>query len=400
MPKAVPGEYIIGLKKNSLEWNRRELSEELDAKVKYLTANRRFIVAKKAGPWREVLQEWRQNDLIEFVEPNLIYHIVKTPNDPQFDKLWGMSNPNGFDIGAVKAWDITTGSKKVVVAVIDTGIDPRIADLKDNMWINEKELNGKKGVDDDGNGCIDDIYGCDFFNNDGDPLDDHGHGSHVSGTIAASGDNGTDVVGVNWEVRLMAVKFLSSQGFGSLAGAVQAIDYATRMGAQIMSNSWGGGGFSQALEKVIETAYKKNILFVAAAGNSGSNNDSQPTYPSSYEVPNVISVAAINSKGDLSSFSCYGPKSVDIAAPGEQVLSTTPNGLKSWSGTSMATPHVSGVAALVWSHEPDLGVEQIKARLLKTARPLASLKGKILTEGLVNAFNALTNKVEFFTPRR
>jgi len=404
----VPGEYVVKLKKQ--RGIRAEslgaLSTRLGVQVKeFLTYDREFISVKSDRPMTEVLTSLTNNAAVEYAEPNIIYHIVgspnTTPNDEKYKELWGMNNTGqtingvagtaGVDLGAEKAWEITTGSEKVVVAVIDTGVDRNIADLKDNTWVNTAEMNGKAGKDDDGNGYVDDIYGYDFANNDGDPTDDHGHGSHVSGTIGGKGNNSKDVVGVAWNVKIMGVKFLTAQGSGTLDGAVKSIDYAMKNGAHIMSNSWGGGGFTQALYDVIKKANDKGILFVAAAGNTRQNNDITPTYPASYQVANVVSVAAIDNTGALASFSCYGNKSVHVGAPGVDILSTTPSGLQSWKGTSMATPHVSGVAALLRAQYPDMTIAEIKERIVKTAKPLAGLKGKTVSGGLVDAYNALTN---------
>jgi thermitase len=403
----VPGEYVVKLKKQRglRAQSVSNLSARLGMEVKeYLTYDRDFILVKSNAPITSALTSLTNNEAVEYAEPNMIYHIVgtqSTPNDEKYGELWGMNNAGqtingvagtaGVDIGAEKAWTMQTGSDKVVVAVIDTGFDRNIADLKDNAWVNTAELNGVAGKDDDKNGYVDDIYGYDFANNDADPMDDHGHGSHCSGTIGAKGDNSKDVVGVNWNVKIMGVKFLTAQGSGTLDGAVKAIDYATKMGAHVMSNSWGGGGFTQSLFDVIKKANDKGILFIAAAGNSKQNNDVTPTYPAGYQVANVISVAAIDNTGALASFSCYGAKSVHVGAPGVDILSTTPTGLQSWKGTSMATPHVSGVAALLRAQYPDMTIAEIKERIVKTAKPLAGLKGKTISGGLVDAYNALTN---------
>lgn len=364
------------------------------------------------------IQALRQVSGVEYAEPNYIYKIVGTfngtPNDPKFGDLWGMDNTGqvtpgnsdegtpdikgvpGMDIGALQAWMITTGSKDIKVAVIDTGIDYTIPDLADNIWTNQAELNGKPGVDDDNNGCVDDIHGCNFAGNNGDPKDDHGHGSHVSGTIGASGNNGIGVAGVAWNTTLVAVKFLDAQGSGTLDNAVKSIDYATRVGVKIMSNSWGGGAFSQALMDSISRAKDAGILFVAAAGNDGTNNDTTPEYPASYQVDNIVSVAAVDAAGNLADFSCYGKTTVHVAAPGVHVLSNVPtttaaSGFASWSGTSMATPHVTGVAALLMSQHPEQDYATIKARIIAGARPLAGLRGKMVSSGMVNAYYSLTD---------
>jgi len=400
----VPGEYVVKLKKQSglRAQSLMTLSARLGMQVKeFLTAEREFVLVKSSQAMSSALSSLSANSAVEYAEPNYIFRIVGSPNDSEYNQLWGMNNIGqtingvagvaGVDIGAEKAWTVTTGSKNVVVAVIDTGFDRTIEDLKDNAWVNEAELNGKSGKDDDKNGLVDDIYGYDFANNDADPMDDHGHGSHVSGTIGAKGDNNKDVVGVAWNVKIMGVKFLTAQGSGTLDGAVKSIDYATRMGAQILSNSWGGGGFTQALFDVIKKANDKGVLFVAAAGNSKNNNDINPTYPAGYQIPNVISVAAVDNRGGLASFSCFGAKTVHVGAPGVDILSTTPSGLQSWKGTSMATPHVSGVAALLKAQFPDMTVAETKERIVKTAKPLAGLRGKTVSGGIVDAYNALTN---------
>ena len=344
----------------------------------------------------------KNSGLVEYVEPNYIYNALNLPDDPMMDQLWGLINEGqsvgdlgegtpDMDIDAEKAWSITTGSEDIVVAVIDTGVDYRIADLAPNMWANQAELNGQPGVDDDGNGFVDDVYGYDFVNNDGDPLDDHGHGSHCSGTIGARGNDANGIVGVAWNVKIMGLKFLSASGSGSLDAAVRAIDYAVANGANIMSNSWGGGPRSEALLEAIQRANEAGVSFIAAAGNHSANNDASPTYPANYEVDNVISVAAIDNRGQLASFSCYGSTTVHVAAPGVDILSTTPDGFKSWRGTSMATPHVSGVAALLLAQEPNLSPAEIRERIVFSARPKATLRNKVASNGIVNAYHALTN---------
>ena len=259
------------------------------------------------------------------------------------------------------------------------------------MWVNEAEQNGKAGVDDDNNGVVDDIYGYNAITGTGNAKDDQGHGSHCAGTIGARANNGIGVAGVNWNVRMMAVKFLDAGGSGSLADAIKAIDYATKMGAHVMSNSWGGGGFSQTLMDAIKRSNEAGAIFIAAAGNEYNNNDNSPTYPSTYQVENVMSVAAIDNRGAKADFSNYGKKTVHLGAPGVNVMSTTGGSYKSFSGTSMATPHVAGVAALLWANEPNLTAAQVKERLIATVRPLASMKGKTRTGGMVDAYGALTN---------
>lgn len=363
----------------------------------------------------DVIAMYQADPNVEYVEPNLRYELDKAPtksikslampNDPYFQELWGLSNTgqkvkgkpggvNGVDINALKAWGITTGSEDIVVAIVDTGIDYTHPDLKDNIWVNDKEI-PDNGIDDDGNGVIDDVHGYNAINDSGDPMDDNAHGTHCAGTIGASGDNGEGIVGVNWKVKLMGLKFLSGDGGGSLSDALKTINYAIEMkrrgvNIRVLSNSWGGGGFSHALYDAIQELNAEGILFVAAAGNSAVDTDRNPHYPSAYDVENVLSVAAIDNQDKLAVFSNYGAKTVDVAAPGVDIYSTTPgNEYEHFSGTSMATPHVSGVAALMLAHNPKLSPKQLVDKVIKSAKPTASLNGKVVSGGRVDAYAAL-----------
>ena len=403
--ESVPGEYIVRLKKQTINVNSTQrISQKLGAFVKSTIPSLNIVVVKMpvVQTTDSVIKTLNQNSIVEFSEPNYIYRANKTPNDPMYGQLWGMKNIGqadsdgqvgvaGVDIDAEAAWEITTGNKNTLVAIIDTGIDYNHPDIKANIWTNAAEANGTVGVDDDGNGVIDDIHGYNAITNSGDPMDDHGHGTHCAGTIGGNGNDGVGVAGVNWEANIMGVKFLDADGSGSLEGAVKAIAYANKMGAKVMSNSWGGGGFSQALFDVIAETNTSGALFIAAAGNDYTNNDTSPAYPASYQVENIISVAAVDNKGLKAGFSNYGKKTVHLGAPGVNILSSTGGAYDSWSGTSMATPHVSGVAALVWGHETNLTAKEVKARLLTTARPLAGLRGKTTTGAMLNAYNAVSN---------
>lgn len=403
--ESVPGEYVVRLKQNQMQTKSvRALSQDLGVFIKSTIPSQNIVVIQRPvfETEKSVLKTLAQNDLVDVIEPNYIYRINKSSNDPMMEQLWGLKNfgqkdstgvvgKNGTDINIEKAWDIQTGSKKMIVAVIDTGVDNNHPDLKANMWKNLTELNGKKGVDDDGNGVVDDIYGYNAVTGLGDAMDDQGHGSHCSGTIGAKGNDGKGIVGVNWDVSIMAVKFLDKNGSGTLENAIKAIDYATKMGAKVLSNSWGGGAFSQTLFDSIKRSEAAGAIFIAAAGNDSNNNDSNPSYPAGYLIDNIISVAAHDNKGSIASFSNYGKKTVHIGAPGVNVYSSTGGKYDSWSGTSMATPHVSGVAALLWSNEPQLNAAEIKQRLLVTARPIAGLRGKTRTGAMVDAYAALTN---------
>lgn len=427
-PSTVPGELILKIKPGK-EIKFFSKSKSLDIELKetislsygklYLV---RFDNSKSLDSVRSALES---NDDVLIAEPNFIYSIVEpvkeldfnkiidpeppgddpqTPNDPRFSELWGLNNTGsndsgssrngveGADVRAIQAWDVTSGSGDVKVAVIDTGIDYNHPDLQGNIWINEAEKAGEAGVDDDKNGYVDDIHGFDFANNDGDPLDGHGHGTHCSGTIGAVHNNEQGVAGVMRDVTLVGVKFLSDRGSGTTANAVKAIDYATSLDVDIMSNSWGGGGFSEVLKGAIKRASDKGIIFTAAAGNSASDNDSRPHYPSNYKVDNIVAVAAHGSDDVLARFSCYGRTSVHIAAPGQRILSTVKNGgYASYSGTSMATPHVSGALGLLIAKEGRLPHLEMRERLMATSEPIRSYRRKTISGGRLNAYNLVTD---------
>ena len=337
---------------------------------------------------------------VEYAEYNYRLYATILPNDARFGELWGLHNTGqstgtpDADIDAELAWDTTTGSADIVVGVIDTGIDYNHEDLAANMWVNPGEIAGN-GVDDDGNGYIDDVHGINAITGTGDPMDDNDHGSHCAGTIGAVGGNGIGVAGVNWTVSLVGMKFLSAAGSGNTADAIESVNYGVALrnagvNLRVLSNSWGGGGFSQALSDAITSANNAGILFVAAAGNSSSNNDISPHYPSSYDVPNVVAVASTDRNDNMSSFSSFGATSVDLGAPGSAILSTTPGNLyQTFSGTSMATPHVSGAAALLLSQNDTLTVAELKNILMSSGDPIAALSGTTVSGNRLNVNNAL-----------
>ncbi len=316
------------------------------------------------------------------------------PNDLD-PKLWGLHNTgqNGgtadADIDAPEAWATSIGSRSgPVIAVIDTGVDYNHPDLAANIWTNPNEIPGD-GIDNDGNGVVDDVHGYNAINGSGNPMDDHYHGTHCAGTIGAEGNNGQGVVGVQWEAQIMPVKFLSGSGSGTLADAVKAIMYAGRNGARITSNSWGGGGYNQALYDALKSSPSLHIF---AAGNESNNNDRRPAYPASYDLPNIVSVGASDKNNRQASFSNYGAKTVDLHAPGVDIYSTVTNGgYRNLSGTSMACPHVSGVAGLIATAYPDATNDQIKSRLMNGAVKVPAFEGKSVTGGLLNAPNSLDN---------
>src|SRR5213594_5069122 len=351
---------------------------------------------------KDAIEFYRRRPDVLYAEPNWIVDAQVVPSDPSFSSLWGLNNTGqsggipDADIDAPEAWDITTGSSDVVVAVIDTGVDYNHQDLSANMFRNELDCNSN-GIDDDGNGLVDDCFGIDTANNDSNPMDDAtpGHGTHVSGTIGAVGNNAVGVVGVNWAVRLLACKFLGATGSGTTADAIDCLEYVKLMkdrGVNIVAtnNSWGGGGFSQALFDAIEAHRARGILFIVAAGNELSNNDTTPSYPASYSLSNILAVAATTRTDALASFSNFGRRSVHLGAPGSEILSTTPGNTYSiFSGTSMATPHVTGVAALLAAQDPTRDWRAIKNLILAGGDTLPSLVNTI-TQKRLNARGALT----------
>lgn len=326
-------------------------------------------------------------------EANSIVESSKTPNDTQYGALYGMTK-----ISAPAAWDITTGSSSIVVAVIDTGIDYTHPDLVDNIATNSGEI-PNNGVDDDRNGYTDDYYGWDFNGSDNNPIDDHFHGTHCAGTIGAKGDNGQGVAGVNWTVKLLPIKVLSSGGSGTLASVASGMAYAVLRGAKIMSMSLGTNSYSSTLENAIISAKNSGVLVVAAAGNDGTNADSYPTYPAASAQDNVISVAASDSTDTLAYFSNWGATSVDLAAPGYSILSTTLSRSYGYaSGTSMATPHVAGIAAMIRAVNPSLSYSQIKSILLTTVDPISSMNGKMVSGGRANLYKAVLKAQQGTSP--
>jgi hypothetical protein len=349
----------------------------------------------------KILKQYRSHPIFEYIEPD--YIVTKGtispqatfPNDPSFNQLWGLHNTGqsggtpDADIDAPEAWDIQKGNPNLVIGVIDTGVDYNHQDLVGNIWTNPGEIAGD-GIDNDGNGYIDDIRGWDFAYNDNNPSDVDGHGTHVSGTIAGKGNNGVGVTGVAWNAKIMPLKFLNDQGSGSTSNAILAINYATAKGVKLTNNSWGGGGYSQALYDAINAAGQAGALFIAAAGNDAKNTDTSPSYPASYNLANIISVASTTRTDALSSFSNYGLTSVDLGAPGSEIYSLAPGGgYATLSGTSMASPHVAGAAALLWSQNPTWTAQQVKNALMNTGEPIAALAGKTVSGKRLNVFNAL-----------
>ena len=373
---------------------------------------------------RVLLGAYQQSGLVEYAEPDFIVQATLEPNDFRYSdgSLWGLHNTGlyggtpGADIDAPNGWEIQNTAGDIVVAVIDTGVRYTHEDLAANIWVNPGESGpgllgvdkSANGIDDDGNGYIDDVHGINAILGTGIPWDDHGHGTHVSGTIGGVGNNRVGVVGVAWRIQLMACKFLDATGHGSISDAITCIDYARKKGAKIINASWGdyttdpyNGILADhdntarwnALHDAIASARDAGILFVAAGGNDGTDNDVHPLYPASYtDLDNIIAVAATDRNDSKASFSNYGANTVHLGAPGQDIFSCW-NGSDSdyryLSGTSMATPHVVGVCALVWSHYSDDSYAQIKTRVLNGVEPLPSLAGKCVTGGRLNLYRSL-----------
>jgi subtilisin family serine protease len=328
---------------------------------------------------------------VVYATPDAIIHassVAGQPNDPTFNQLYGLDNANGVDIDSIPAWGVTLGNSSTIVAVLDTGIDLNSPDFAGKIWTNS--------VNDASEGYPNDVHGWNFINNTPNVQDDNGHGTHVSAIIAAEGNNNYGVVGVDPSAQIMPLKFLDSNGNGSTDDAVSAIYYAVQHGASVINASWGGIGGSPALQTAIAYANAHNVVFVTAAGNDGTDNDQIPSYPASYLEPNELSVAAVDQNGNLASFSNYGGSTVNLAAPGVNIISDVPtsidpSGLETLSGTSMSTAYVSGVAALVAGYDRSLTAAQIVQRLDSTTKPLPSLTGKTISGGMVDAYNALTD---------
>lgn len=413
----VPNQVLVQFRYGVSEASKELLRGRIDAEVEEVVVpqDRRSDLKGDLELWNlppgltiaRAVRDLQQDPSVEFAEPNWIYQHQATSNDPYYTNgsLWGMygdgTTPrNDYGSQAGEAWVNKTDCSSVYIGVIDEGIMLHHEDLAGNGWTNPYDPND--GADNDGNGYADDVNGWDFAGNDNSVYDGSSddHGTHVAGTIAAAGGNGKGVAGVCWKIKLIAVKFLGRNG-GTTANAIKAVDYVTdlktRHGLNIVAtnNSWGGGGYSKGLYDAIERSGRADILFVAAAGNSGVNTDVSPHYPSSYPNANIISVAAIDKSGNLASWSNYGATSVDLGAPGVSVWSTIPNkrnqsSYSSYSGTSMATPHVTGAAALYAAAHPGATAGVIKGVLLSTTAATPSLQsGKTATGGRLNVSAAL-----------
>lgn len=418
-PKYREGELLVkfktGVPSNEKDNLHRKHGSE---KIKDFPSLRiQHIKLKKGLTVDQAIVLYQADNAVEYAEPNYEVKALNTPDDTYFDNLWGLHNTGqtggtaDADIDAPEAWDIATGSSDVVVAVIDTGVDYNHEDLSANVWINAAEIPGN-GIDDDGNGYVDDVHGIDACNGDSDPIDDHGHGTHVAGTIGAVGNNGIGIAGVNWNVKILPCKFLNSSGSGTISGAIECLQYIKAKkdsGVNVIAtnNSWGGGEYSQALYDAINA--QREILFIAAAGNAASDNDVIENVPSNYYLPNVVAVAATDHTDAMASFSNYGRRTVHVGAPGVDIVSLRAAGTNMYgdsrhfipdgdsnakyyisSGTSMATPHVSGLAALIKSQDTGRDWRSIKNLILSGGDTIASMSGSTVTGRRINAYRSLT----------
>lgn len=383
-----------------------------DVAMRHIADGRIAQVNVRNAQQRDALiKRLSRHPLIDAAEPNYIisinetsaadFTVLSTPNDPGFGDMWALENTGqsggvpGADIDARPAWDITTGDQNVVIGVIDSGVDYTHPDLVGNMWVNPGEVCGN-GQDDDGNGVVDDCHGYSAVNSNGDPMDANGHGTHVSGTIGASANNGVGVTGINWDVQIVGCQFLDADGYGSTAGAIECLDYMTNLkvnqGVNLVAtnNSWGGGAYSEALKTAISDSINQGIMFVSAAGNDGIDSDVTASYPGGYDLDGIVNVANTTRVDGMSGTSTYGALSVDLGAPGTDILSTYLNGgYATASGTSMASPHVAGVAGLVWSIAPHLSVTEVKAILMDSGESIPALSGKTVSGKRLNALSAL-----------
>jgi len=436
----VPGELIVKLKTDNTANKASAKQSHLMAKIN--ASPKKTFTNSNLELWKvsttngrtdilQIVEEFKNHPDIEFIEPNYIYSATQIPNDVSFSQQWALNNDafnegtEGVDIAAIEAWAVKSATPTIVVGIIDTGVDWRHPDLIDNIWQNLAEdadgdghvleYDDAKGmwvfdpgdednIDNDGNGYTDDFIGWNFVDNNNNPLayqtnegELQAHGTHVAGILGASGNNGIGIAGVTWNVQMAVLKYLSDEnGAGSSSNAIEAIMYAVNMGIPISNNSWGGAPYSFGLYQAILNAQNNDHLFIAAAGNGGfdhiaDNNDLQPFYPASYPMNNIISVASTDSNDDLSTSSNFGIASVDIAAPGVNILSCLPGANYGvLSGTSMAAPHVAGACALLWEKDQDKRFYEIKDAILSNTDPLSGLEDKCVSEGRLNLFNTIT----------
>jgi len=377
-------EFIVRFKDHSRSQQNLQLLKEADLQItNEIPQLDIFVVDTEAG--HPALETLRSHAEVLYVVKNVQIQLADTkPNDSSYKKQWHHKN-----IASEKAWDKTTGSNHVVVAVIDTGASLNHPDLKNNIWVNTKEIPANN-IDDDQNGYVDDVKGWDFANKDNNPEDGHSHGSHCSGLVGAEGNNKTGVTGVNWKVKIMPLQFFKANGAANDADGAKAIVYAADNGAKIISASWGAEEPTKSIEDAIIYASQKGVLFVAAAGNNKSQADRKRFYPSGYYLPNIVSVGASTSNNGVAEFSNYGLHSVHVASPGLNIFSTSLKATyETMSGTSMATPIVAGVAALTLAAQPDLSMKDLRNAVLNAVVANKNWKSKAATGGIIQASTAV-----------
>ncbi len=391
-------DFVVKLKSNPpdlqqfVQETKSEKAALLSAKSHLYLVTRNIVERRQFG-----FDQLQANPKVVLVENNNLYKLAAIPNDTLYGDQWALKNLErlDLDLGAEQAWDITTGSDQVTVAIIDTGIMTSHEDLTDNIWTNAAEATGTPGVDDDKNGFIDDVHGWDFYGDSPDVEDNNGHGTLCAGIIGARGNNEIGLAGINWNVKIMPIRFAYSDYGGTLAAAILGMEYAINNNAHIILLAWSSLEDSQLLLEMIERAQQKNILVVTAAGNDSNDNDVTPVYPASYSSENNISVASLDRTGALASYSNFGRRSVDVGAPGTDLVSTSRwDYHTSWDGgTSAAAAYVAGIAALLKAQDPAISFFDMKDRIVLTARRIASLRGKMDSPGMVSAYYALVNQV-------
>lgn len=401
----VEDELIVSFDNNISRAEQNRLIEVLGGNIIHRFKFSPSVLVRVSGSFGflETADALKSDSSVVQVGLNRIFSIQTETNDPKVAKQYHHDLIDTFG-----AWSTSTGSHKVTVAVIDTGIDYTHPDIAANYWTNpgesgfDKDGNDKRsnGIDDDGNGYVDDFRGWDFVNDDNDPMDDHSHGTHCAGSIGAIGNNGKGISGINWSVSLVGLKFLSRSGQGTLAGAIEAIEYSVLMGFDISNNSWGGeadsstGSKNDPLRAAVKATTESGQLFIAAAGNNGRNTDEEKIYPASYDLENIISVAAGDKGDNLANFSNFGVETVDLMAPGTSIFSTSIKSFwgepyKTLSGTSMAAPMVAGAAALVKAHVEDITALDIKDSILGSVDEIDGIVSKVRSGGRLNVARAL-----------
>ncbi|MFC1888452.1 S8 family peptidase [Thermodesulfobacteriota bacterium] len=400
-PECVPGQVIVGFSGIVDMQTVDRLTAKVGGRLVELDFRHDMMLVEVSERFSvtEAISMIEDQVGVAYVEPNYVVHLFNTPNDPRYSQQYGLNK-----IDAPDAWDIETGDAAIVVADTDTGADLDHEDLAGNLWNNPGEIAGN-GVDDDGNGFVDDVYGWDFAGNDNNPDDqtsflNPGHGTHTAGIIGAVGDNGTGIAGVNWNVSIMVVRMINQNGTGDVFKAAQGINYAVDNGARVINASWGGFQDSSTMQNAINNALSEGVLLAIAAGNGnmfgiGQDNDSSPVLPASYPHDNIISIAATDSNDSKTGFSNFGRASVDLAAPGKGVLSTTPNNnYADMDGTSMSAPMVAGAAGLVLAHDPSLTVFELRERLLGSVDRISAMSGRCTSQGRLNVHRAIINDLD------